>query len=263
MILCTAQIAPCWQDPEATLEKIKGRVAEAVEFDASCIAFPEQVVTGWDPEDVTFGVQDENGLIISTLREYARDFSIGILGSYREFFEPSPRNTAVAISSNGDILARYSKIHLFSPGGEDKYYYPGDTLGTFSIDGCCCGIAICYDLRFADLFRLYREAGVHLMLIPSAWPAIRMKHFDLFTTSRAAEFQMYVAGINTVGKTPVDQYSGGSLVAGPDGFVISRGCKGEELLFTDIDPGYVDDIRKGFPVHQDRRDTVYHRLSKS
>lgn len=263
MILCTAQIAPCWHDSEATLVKMKGRIAEAVEYDASIIAFPEQVVTGWDPIENQYGVEDESGSIISTLREYARDYSIGILGSYREQHLPKPRNTVVAIGSDGQILARYSKIHLFSPGKEDLFFEPGQQPAVWTHDDCICGLAICYDLRFADLFRMYRDAGVHLMLVPSAWPAVRMGHFDLFTTTRAAEFQMYVAGINTTGVTPVDQYAGGSIVAGPDGMVISRGCEGEELLFTEINPAVVAETRRSFPVYRDRKDSVYlHEIQK-
>lgn len=260
MILCTAQISPCWQNPEQTLAQIKKRIAEAIECDASLISFPEQVTTGWDPVEGVNHVQTEDGQIISTLREYARDFSIGILGSYREYHLPRPRNTAVAIGSDGQILARYSKIHLFSPGGEDRTYDPGESLSVFTLDGCRCGIAICYDLRFADLFKLYRNGDVDLMLVPSAWPASRMRYFDLFSTTRAAEFQMYVVGINTVGVTPVDRYSGGSLVVGPDGVVICRGSEVEELLFTEIRPDYVDEIQKGFPVHLDRRDALYQQL---
>jgi predicted amidohydrolase len=260
MILCTAQISPCWQNPDATLNKIRTRVAEAVEYDASCIAFPEQAATGWDPEDATSYVQDDNGSIISTFREYARDFSIGILGSFREIHEDRPRNTTVAIDAKGTILAKYSKIHLFTPAKEDLYYSSGDTLGTFMMDGCFCGLAICYDLRFSDLFRAYRQQGVDLMLVPSAWPSSRMRFFEVFTTSRAAEYQMYVACINTTGVTPVDQYSGGSLVAGPDGAIITRGSQGEELLFTDIDPDRVAGIRTEFPVFHDRKEGLYQRL---
>jgi predicted amidohydrolase len=257
MILCTAQISPCWKDPDATLLKIKNLIAQAVECDASFIAFPEQVVTGWDPADADFGVQCEDGHIIRALRRYAKDYSIGILGSYREYHHPKPRNTAVAIGPDGQILARYSKIHLFSPGGEDVSYFPGDEIGIFTLDGCLCGIALCYDLRFSDLFRLYRGKNIQLMLVPSAWPAIRMRYFELFVTARAAEYQMFVAGINTFGKTPVDIYDGGSLIAGPDGRILTRGCEGEELLFTAIDPEVVEVMRKEFPVYQDRREMVY------
>jgi omega-amidase len=261
MILCTAQISPCWQNPECTLTSIKNRIAEAVEYDASFISFPEQIITGWDPLDGKSYVQTESEEIVSALREYACDFSIGILGSYREKHQPRPRNTAVAIAPDGHLLTRYSKMHLFSPGCEDQTYDPGEDIALFSHDGCRCGIAICYDLRFADLFRLYRDAGADLVLVPSAWPASRMRYFELFITARAAEFQMYVDGINTVGETPVDHYSGGSLLAGPDGTVICKGSKVEELLFSDISPDLVAKIREDFPVHGDRRSEVYQNLS--
>lgn len=257
MILCTAQITPCWKDPTATLFRMRDKIAQAVECDASCIVFPEQVTTGWDPTDSVSGVQNEEGIIISTLRRYARDFSIVILGSYREKNYPKPRNTVVAIGSDGEILARYSKIHLFSPAGEDVFYDAGESIAVFQINGCKCGIAICYDLRFADLFRVYRDAGVQVMLVPSAWPSSRMHHFELFITSRAAEFQMYVAGINTIGTTPVDTYTGGSLIAGPDGEILTRGVEGEELVFTELNPEHVDKIRRDFPVYLDRRESVY------
>ncbi len=260
MILCTGQISSCWQNPKCTLSSIKSRISEAIEGDASFISFPEQVTTGWDPLDGQNFVQSENDEIVSVLREYARDFCIGILGSYREIHQPSPRNTAIAIAPDGHILARYSKMHLFSPGHEDQAYDPGEEIALFSYEGCRCGIAICYDLRFADLFRLYRDAGADLVLVPSAWPASRMRHFELFTTARAAEFQMYIAGINTVGETPVDRYTGGSLVVGPDGTVICRGSDVEELLFTDIKPDHVAAVRESFPVHSDRRDVLYQNL---
>jgi len=261
MILCTAQISPCWQNPNCTLSSIKKRIAEAIECDASFISFPEQVITGWDPLDGKNFVQNEDGEIISVLKEYARDFGIGLLGSYREMYQPCPRNTTVAIGSDGHLIARYSKMHLFSPGHEDQAFTPGEDIALFSQDGCRCGIAICYDLRFADLFRVYRDAGADLMLVPSAWPASRMRHFELFITARAAEFQMYVAGINTVGVTPVDRYVGGSLVAGPDGTVLSRGSEVEELLFTEIRPDHIAEARDRFPVHHDRRNEIYRSLS--
>ncbi|MDD1728956.1 MAG: carbon-nitrogen hydrolase family protein [Methanospirillum sp.] len=260
MILCIAQISPCWQNPEQTLDLIKLKVAEAKRYGASFIAFPEQIFTGWDPMDGDTFVQSEEGGIVSALRKYAYESSIGILGSYRESHHPRPRNTTVAIGPDGCILARYSKLHLFSPGGENVAYDPGEHISVFSYLGCQCGIAICYDLRFADLFRLYRDAGVHLMLVPSAWPAARMHHFQLFITARAAEFQMYVAGINTVGVTPVDHYSGGSVIAGPDGTIVCQGSDQQELLYTEINPEYAENVRSGFPVHRDRKDALYRSM---
>lgn len=261
MILCLAQMSPRWNDPISGLAQVRSMASDAVEGDASFIAFPEQILTGWNPRDVS-GTEEEDGEHVSMLREIAHDLSIGILGSYREKQPGQPRNTSIAIGPDGKILARYSKIHLFSPGGEDLYYKPGDTLGIFSCCSCMIGMAICYDLRFANLFQLYRERGVHLMLVPSAWPASRMKHFHLFTTSRATEFQMFIASVNTVGVTPVDVYSGGSCIAGPDGTIRAMGSDVEELVFCEIEPEETERARQAFPVYADCKKTKYNEIKR-
>ncbi|PWR71800.1 carbon-nitrogen hydrolase family protein [Methanospirillum stamsii] len=252
MILSLAQITPCWNDPTKTLKKMEKYAAEAVEGDATFLVFPEQILTGWDPKNNS-EVTTEDGEEISALKDIAQDYSIGILGSFREKNTDHPFNTSIAIGPDGKTLASYQKIHLFSPAGEDRYFSPGNSLGIFSFNSCTIGIAICYDLRFAPLFHAYRDAGVNLMLVPSAWPASRLKHFHLFTTSRAAEFQMFVASVNTVGQTPVDFYNGGSCIAGPDGSIRAQGTDLEELIFYDMPIEEAETLRISFPFHKDVR----------
>jgi len=87
-----------------------------------------------------------------------------------------------------------------------------------------------------------------------------MKHFNLFTTSRAAEFQTFVASVNTVGITPVDTYTGGTCIAGPDGTIRARGSDLEELIFYDIHEEEALTMRKKFPVHQDYEKVDYTEL---
>jgi predicted amidohydrolase len=136
----------------------------------------------------------------------------------------------------------------------------GTNLGIFTFDSLKCGIAICYDLRFPELFRIYAQKGVHAVFVPSAWPQKRIEHWELFIRARAAENQMYVLGVNTTGKTPIDQYSGASITADPQGTIISRADEAEQLLFSDIDPGESETIRNVFPIEKDRNDKLYHAL---
>ncbi|ABD40733.1 Nitrilase/cyanide hydratase and apolipoprotein N-acyltransferase [Methanospirillum hungatei JF-1] len=259
MILCAAQISPCWNDPESGLKKMRQYAAEAVEGDAELIAFPEQILTGWDPHDTSY-TTEETGALVDQMREIAQEVSIGLIGSYREKGEENPLNTCIAIGPDGRTLAKYSKIHLFSPAGEDLHYSAGRTLGSCTVNSCTIGLAICYDLRFSQLFQAYRNKGVLLMIVPSAWPSSRMKHFNLFTTSRAAEFQTFVASVNTVGITPVDTYTGGTCIAGPDGTIRARGSDLEELIFYDIHEEEALTMRKKFPVHQDYEKVDYTEL---
>jgi omega-amidase len=259
MICCSAQVASVWEDPEKTLRKVEPLIMNASCAGASLIAFPEQFATGWDPLSCN-NVEECSGQIVSSLQNLARRYSVAIIGSFRERFSPTPRNTAVAIGKDGEVLATYAKMHLFSPAREDTTYTPGTTLPTFSLDGVKCGMAICYDLRFPSLFRIYARQGVQAVFVPSAWPESRIRHWELFLSTRAAENQMYVIGINTTGTNPVDRYSGASMTADPYGSIVSRAGSREELLLSLLDPALVDTLRNEFPVEKDRKDALYHAL---
>jgi len=258
--VCSAQITSVWEDPEQTLKKAGLFVSHAAASGAVLVCFPEQFSTGWDPCARTH-IEDSDGHIVSTLRELAIENGIAILGSFRERNKPLPKNTSIVIGRDGRILAKYAKIHLFSSGGEQEGFAPGAELGIFTLGPFTCGITICYDLRFPELFRIYAKKGVQVVFIPAAWPASRMRHWELFISARACENQMYVTGINTTGRTPVDTYIGGSMTADPSGSVISRANDAEQLLFCDLDPAAVTAARISFPVEKDCREDLYHALS--
>lgn len=260
MIIAGAQVRSVWSNPSASLEKAEPWVRAAAGSGASLICFPEQYATGWDPASGDF-VQDKRGSIASGFRHLAREFGIAVLGSFREQGVQRPRNTCIVFDEDGEEIASYAKCHLFSPAHEEDHYEPGNDLGIFPLDGLSCGIAICYDLRFADLFRISAERGVHAMLVPAAWPASRIGHWELFIRARAIDHQMYIIGINTTGETPVDSYCGTSIAADPRGAVIARAGTGEELLIAGIERETVLTVRKTLPVIHDRRPDMYTRLS--
>jgi predicted amidohydrolase len=259
--ICSAQVAPVWEDPAATLVKAEAWTRYAASSGADLICFPEQFATGWDPASGK-NVQEINGTIVSAIRRFAKENSIAILGSFRKATSAGPENTAVAIGKTCEVLCSYSKMHLFSPGHEDRFFIPGHDPGLFTIGPLSCGIAICYDLRFPELFRLYAMHGVQAIFVPSAWPAERIAHWELFIRARAAENQMYVIGINTTGTTPVAAYAGGSMTADPHGVIVQRAGGAEQVIFTDIDCNAVQEARRAFPVLCDRRDELYRSLQK-
>jgi len=259
--VCSAQITSTWEDPNHTLTRVEPFIQHAADCGAKLICFPEQFATGWDPQPLK-NIQDTHGTIISSLQGYAKKYRIGIIGSLREKHDPLPKNTTIAIGSDGKILALYAKMHLFSFCHENEGNTPGTELGIFTLDSLTCGMAICYDLRFPDLFRLYAQKGVQAVFVPSAWPQRRIRHWELFITARAAENQMYILGVNATGTTPVDLYSGASMTADPQGTIVSRANKAEQLLFSDIDPGEVTRTRNEFPVENDRKDELYYSLYK-
>ena len=257
--VCSAQLSNVWEDHEKTLEKAEGFIAHAANCGAHLICFPEQFATGWDPLSGK-NVQDLTGPIITRLQSCAKANRIAVIGSLREAGSPYPKNTAVTIGNNGQIISTYSKIHLFSHAKEDEHFSPGAGLGIFPLDKLICGLAICYDLRFPALFRVYAQRGVQVVFVPAAWPASRIRHWELFIQARAAENQMYVIGVNTTGTTPVDRYSGSSMAVDSHGTIISHANEAEQLLFMDLDPAEVTAARTALPIENDRKDALYHSL---
>ena len=169
----------CLGEPEKTLTKAEIFIRTAADCGAKLICFPEQFATGWDPKPQK-NIQDIHGSIIISLQTYAKEYRIGIIGSFREAHDPLPKNTAIVINRDGRILAKYAKMHLFSMSHEHEGNSPGTDLGIFTFDSLTCGIAICYDLRFPELFRIYAQKGVHAVFVPSAWPQSRIRHWELF-----------------------------------------------------------------------------------
>jgi omega-amidase len=259
MKCASAQVASCWEQPEKTLKKIEPCIRSAASLGAAIIAFPEQFATGWNPRS-HLHIEDRSGTIVSGLKTLSQEYSIAVLGSYRERHQPLPHNTAFVVGADGSLRAWYAKMHLFSPAHEDQCYAAGNDIAVFLVDGMKFGIAICYDLRFPSLFQLYAGTGVHGVFVPSAWPASRVRHYALFIMARAVENQMYVIGINTVGKTPVDIYSGASITADPEGEIVARAGDGEEIIISDINPAKIDAARRKLPVRNDLRTELYHQL---
>ncbi len=256
------QIASVWEDPAATLEKAEPFIRDAADQGGLLVCFPEQFATGWDPVS-RLHIQDRSGPVVSTLKNLAREYGIAILGSVREASIPGPRNLCVVIDRNGDELASYAKCHLFSPAHEDDTYVPGDAMGTFILGGMLFGIAICYDLRFSGLFSAYARKGVHAMIIPAAWPASRITHWELFIRARAVEHQMYVIGVNTTGDTPAGSYNGHSMASDPLGTVIAAAGASEHAFSVSLDRESVDSCRDAFPVGRDQNPHLYSRLHET
>lgn len=259
--ICGAQMADIRGKPAETLELAAGAVEAAAEGGASLIVFPEQFPIGWDPF-ARFRVEDLGGPTVTCLCSLARRNGVAIVAGLRERHDPLPRNTAVAIGTHGEVVAAYSKIHLFSPEREHEQFCAGDALGTFSLEGMVFGIALCYDLRFPDLFSIYAAFGAECLIVPAAWPCRRVEHWELFIRARALENQYFVAGINTIGTTPVDRYCGHSMIAGPGGDVLACAGDGEQLLFADLSAASIDEARARIPLHSDRRDDIYMKLRR-
>ena len=201
------------------------------------------------------------------LRRTAREQRIYIHGgSIGERAGETLFNTTVAFDPDGVEIARYRKIHLFditAPDGtgyrESAAYGAGTEPVVYEAGGVRVGCAICYDLRFPELFLALRRAGAELVFLPSAFTLQTGKdHWETLLRARAIETQCWFAAPATWGRhldasgEPRHTY-GHSLVCDPWGLVVARASDGVGWTTARIDPAVTARVRRDMPVLHHRR----------
>lgn len=215
-------------------------VAAAARAGADLVLFPEQFATGWSPVHPVAAPS-----VLPALAESAVGHGVWVVGSSMEG-EEVLQNTAWVIGPDGEVHARYAKVHLFTPQGEEQTCSAGDRPAVFDAGGVRFGLAICYDLRFPELFLHYARCGVECILVPAAWPSERLTQWELLARARALDAECYLAGANTYG---------GSCIAAPDGSFV--GERSERMVYGMVDPLRVAEMRASIPVMRDRRPDLY------
>lgn len=189
---------------------------------------------------------------------------IGSLGLAGEREDGRWTNRAFVIDADGGIRARYDKVHLFDvnlPDGvswrESAVYGPGDSLAAVDTPWARIGLSVCYDLRFADLYRRLSDAGATILTVPAAFtvPTGRA-HWETLLRARAIESAAFVIAAAQVGTHEDGRETyGHSLVVDPWGEVLlDMGGEGPGIAFADIDLNRVDAVRARIPVLVHRRD---------
>lgn len=198
------------------------------------------------------------GPIVATFKQKAVERKCHILmGSLVEKDGGELFNTSILLDPQGQIIARYRKIHLFGYQSQEKKLL---TAGTEVVVAATpwgpAGLSTCYDLRFPELFRKMLDKGATIFLIASAWSRIRLNAWRLFNRARALENLAYLISCNCAGSNAGNPYAGHSMIIDPLGNVIAEGNEGEEYIFAEIDPGLVHSVRNDFRVLDDRVFTI-------
>lgn len=201
------------------------------------------------------------------LRDLARTRNAYVHGgSIAERIGDRFRNTSLVFDPAGNEIARYSKIHLFdivTPDGiayrESDNVDPGGQVVTCEIDGLRVGLAICYDVRFPELFRALRDQGAELIILPAAFaPQTGKDHWEPLLRARAIETQCWLVAAGTWGPhrsaddKPLATY-GNSLVCDPWGHVVARASDGVGTTMARIDRARVAKVRQEIPLASHRR----------
>ena len=258
IIVSVAQIEVSPGAVEDNLDKGANLIAEAARRGSDVILFPELWLNGYPLERTQNTAEPIEGRSISRLRELARENRIAVVGSFLERRSDGLYNSAPVISADGNVIGVYTKMHLFSYVGEDRYLKPGKELPIFEFPWGKAAVAICYDLRFPELFREYVDAGAEIVFVPAEWPRPRTGHWSLFLQMRAVENMFFTIGCNRVGRDESPAvYEGASAAYSPWGEIIAQAGNREILLTFEIDLDEVGEVRESFPALRDRRKDLF------
>lgn len=243
--------------PEQNLDKVKAMAAEARRRGSHLVMFPELWASGYDlARAPRYATSTDEGMF-TQIAEVANAFSIHVVGSLLEDSGEGYRNTAVVAAPSGLLLGKYSKVHLFRPLEEHVYLVAGEEAPVFDLPWGRSALAICYDLRFPELFRKYALAGAQVVFLVAEWPRPRLTHWQTLLQARAIENQFFVVACNRVGQSGEWSFFGHSSIYDPSGELVAAAGDEETLLTATLDLNLVDQVRRSMTVFEDRREAVY------
>jgi len=243
---------------EGNLSEARRLVAKAAEQGAKLVVLPEFfAIMGMNEQDkVKVREQAGQGPIQQFMSETARKHKIWLMGSL-PLAANAPdkvRNSLLAFDETGAQVARYDKIHLFNLTlGNESYneaqtIEPGDKVVVVDSPFGRIGLAVCYDLRFPELFRAMKD--VDILVLPSAFTATTGKvHWEPLIRARAIENLSYViaaaqGGYHVSGR----ETHGHSMIVDPWGRIMDELQRGSGVVIADVNPSYQASLRKSLPA---------------
>lgn len=267
------RVAVCQMDSKddkpANVDAALSLLDEAAAAGADFAALPEMFTFMGAKEEYTDAAEAIPGPVTDRLASKADEHDMWVHGG--SMFEVADEdgkvhNTTVVFDPDGEQRATYRKVHLFDVEIGDEVVTqesarvePGDELVTFDAGFATVGLAICYDLRFPELFSTLAARGADVIVLPAAFTKHTGKdHWESLLRARAIETQSYVVAPGQIGDKPdsVPSY-GRSLVADPWGNVVAKASDTVGVTTTDLDLDYLAQVQRELPSLQHKRPKIY------
>ncbi|OBS09956.1 carbon-nitrogen hydrolase family protein [Acidihalobacter prosperus] len=253
---------------EANLLEAARLLEEAADAGARLAVLPEcfDLMPRSDAERAAAAETDGQGRVQDFLAAQAQRHQLWLVGGTIPLRSDDPARayaSCLVYGPDGRRVARYDKIHLFdvslSASGEQYHEsattMPGREPVVVQTDIGCVGLAVCYDLRFPELFRTLQRRGAELFVLPSAFTALTgQAHWDVLLRARAIENLSYLVaaaqgGFHVSGR----ETYGHSQVVDPWGLVLAGRGSGAGVVVADVDLAQQRRIRGQFPTLEHHR----------
>jgi len=259
--ICLLQIDIAVGDPDTNFARLAEMMNRALTESATkpdVLVMPEMWNTGYALEEIRVLADRDGERTKALMSAVAAEHGVNIVaGSVADIRGDQVFNTIYVFDRSGQLVADYSKIHLFQLMDEHLYLTAGDQSSSFNLDGVPMGAMICYDIRFPELSRKLALGGAELLFVPAEWPHPRLHHWRTLLQARAIENQAYVIACNRVGKSGNTTFFGHSMVIDPWGEIIAEGDEEAAILHAEIDLDAVQRVRSTIPIFADRRPESY------
>ena len=255
-------------DPEANAAALVEAIRKAAQGGAEMVFTPEMsgLLDRVRKRAAVHVVPEAENPVLVAVKDAAREAGIWVaLGSLAVLREDGRwANRSLLVSANGEVAARYDKIHMFDvelesgeSWRESKAYVPGKRVVTAETPLGRLGLAVCYDMRFPALFEELGRQRCDAIAIPAAFTVPTGKaHWHLLLRARAVEASAYVIAAAQAGTHEDGRRTyGHSLVVDPWGDVLlDMGGEAPGLGFAEIDPKRIEHVRAQLPSLANRRD---------
>ena len=253
-------------DRAETMEKAARMVREAAENGAKIVVLPEMYNTPYAPEYFRQAASRCHEDSVRQMSAWAKENHVLLVGgSVPETEDGKMYNTCFVFDEDGKQIAKHRKVHLFEidvPGmrfSEKKNFTEGNQITTFETPYGTMGVAVCFDVRFPELFRAMAMRGAKVIFLPAQFNMrTGPSHWEMLMRSRANDNEVYLVAASAARYEGFHYVCWGhSMVADPFGAVVCEADEKEQILYCDIDLDQVDQIRAQLPTFLHLRRDVY------
>ncbi|SDB22050.1 carbon-nitrogen hydrolase family protein [Eubacterium oxidoreducens] len=262
-IIAVAQI-DSGADIQQNISKMCAMTKEAKQNGADLILFPEHA------DDLGTGMrkraQGLDGKLIETMAKCAAEHEIYLhLGSFAQKSDcDKPYNTSVLFDRRGNVIASYQKTHLFEVDMKGKTSVKesdtvsaGNEIVVVDTDFARIGMAICYDLRFPQLFYKMAKQGAQIICLPANFTYDTGKaHWEILLRARAIETTCYIAAADQIGQKPEFRAYGHSMIIDPWGDKLAEATDEESIIYAEYDTDRMREIRSSMPSLDNAREDL-------
>ena len=243
---------------DRNLTKVAAALDRVAKQNVKLAVLPEMWSAGYDYKRLARHAAETPRVIEDLCRQTA-ELNLVVVGSLPEQDAGGIYNTAYVIDK-GELVGSYRKLHMFSMMGENRFLTPGDDTLVVSTSVGRLGVAICYDLRFPELFRKMALEGAEIICLPAEWPKPRQENWRILLQARAMENQLFMVAANCCGIQGKLDFFGMSLMLSPTGGILAEGGETDTELITIFDYQEMVDYRAQIRCYDDRRPEIYGTL---